>query len=87
MATYGRSALDQEIMERLVGLRAYAESKLCDVPLAFSVADHMRREGVRFAMDSPLEGGVSCELVSESGVPGAWRKSRIPEGLWTITVA
>jgi hypothetical protein len=30
---------------------------------------------IGFALDSPVEGGVYCELVSEMGVPGAWEKA------------
>jgi hypothetical protein len=33
-------------------------------------------EEVRFAEDSPLEGAVSSELVSESKFPGYWERYR-----------
>ena len=35
-------------------------------------------EEVRFARDSPLEGGVYCELVSEVGFPGLVEKAGFP---------
>ena len=34
--------------------------------------------------DSPLEGGVYCEPVSEGRAPGAWRIKHESRGLWMI---
>jgi hypothetical protein len=40
-----------------------------------------------FAPDSPLEGGVYCELVSEVGFRRVANKARFPGGLWMISEA
>jgi hypothetical protein len=41
----------------------------------------------RWFADSPLEGGVRCELVSEVGFSAPWELRVIPRPLWTIIEA
>ena len=44
-------------------------------------------QGFTAETDSPLEGGVYCEPVSEGRAPGAWRIKHESRGLWMIPEA